>query len=232
MKMNKILVTVTALVFALTAVDAASARERTRTTTGKNGRSVTVNKDRVRTDKGSFSNTGTYTRTGANGETRSGSYTGTSDRTKTEDGFAVDKSGEVTTGKGNTYNVDANSSYSYSTDNGWQRTGNTSVTNSSGEVVRTTSGSADVTDSGLVREGTVTGRKGNTYNVDSTTTKGTEGGLTKSSTVTNSAGEVVGGSTKNATYEYIPGQGWVKTVSGTTQSGETIERTTTNSPTP
>jgi hypothetical protein len=58
------------------------------------------------------------------------------------------------------------------------------------------------------------------------------GGYDKTTTRTNSAGEVVGGSTQDINYSYIPGQGWTKTVTGTRNNGQPINRTVTSTPIP
>ncbi|WP_218080868.1 hypothetical protein [Anthocerotibacter panamensis] len=229
--MNKFSLTGVALLVTLSFLPPAMARERTRTFSSSSGRAFSSQSNRIRTGPGAFSNSGTYTRTGLNGQSRSGSFDTTDTRTRNADGsITTNGSGQITAGNGSIYNLNRNGTRTQ-TDAGYQRNGSSTITNSSGNVVgsRSSTSSYDNTTNTGTKESTIT-RNGQTRTIDSTLTKQEDGSFQKATTVTNSSGQVIGGSNTNAKYNYVPGQGWTKTVTGTTNSGNTINGTVTTGP--
>lgn len=168
--LRKITITLCAFCFiALSSGEALAQRNRTRT--GANGGTAVSTGQVQRQGGGAYSNSGQKTWTGPNGNNGSATTSGNGKWSRTENGANNTYNGQVTTGQGNTYDVDHQADYGYDQDDGVTRDGSTEVTNEQGETLGTgsSSGSAKYGE-GYQSERTQTGPQGRA------TTKSTRGG--------------------------------------------------------
>ncbi|MEN9224938.1 MAG: hypothetical protein Q6L60_10340 [Thermostichus sp. HHBFW_bins_43] len=224
---------VTALLVALTLAPSAQAQPRQRTRITTTQPSLTIRGERTSTGPGSFSNAGSYTRTGPNGGSGSGTYSGQGSR-RLIPGQGVEGvySGQITTERGQTWNLNHQHNTTR-TDEGWQRQGHTTVQNAEGETVG--SNSAIIKGQpgeGRQRTGQFDTARGQSLTTESSGTPTRPGQWRRKTRVFDGEGELLGGSDTDVQYQLMPGQGWVKTVDGSTLNGQPIRRTTTVNPNP
>jgi len=231
--MNKLLALSSTLLLSLTLATPTFARGRNFSFTGGGGRNLSVNNYTNRTGSGTYSRYGNYTGTGTGGGTRSGTYSGMGTYGRTSEGRYSNYTGTVNANNGNTYNVGQESKTTNLGNGSYERVGGTTITDSNGNLVRGRSTDSSYNSAtGLDRTTTNTTKNGQTYTTNATVVKDPTGGYDKTTTTTNSAGQVVGGSTQDIGYAYTPGQGWTKTVTGTRNNGQAINRTITSTPIP
>ena len=176
---NLMLTLCTLALVSLTTGEALAQRNRTRT--GTAGGTATSTGQVQNNGGGSYSNSGHKSWTGPNGRNGSATTTGSGQVTGAPgEGVKNSYNGEVTTGQGNTYDVDHQADYGYDQDEGVTRDGSTDVTNEQGQSVGSgsSSGSAKYGE-GYQSERTQTGPQGHS------TTKSVRGGKSGSGTYRN-----------------------------------------------
>lgn len=216
----------------LTSWDPALAQQtRKRTATGSSGRSLTTTRQVTPTGNGTFTQSGTFTRIDPHNRSVSGSFSGSGSRSWSPDqGLTRTSTGEVTTSKDRSILIDRNHTTTVVEGEGLQRTGDTTITNAEGEVLGTSTNTSTLDAAGVESSTILTGRTGQSARVDSVVTPESDSRFLRSTTVSNSAGDPLGGAATTIDYERTPGQGWTKQITGTTNSGQAIDRTVTNEP--
>lgn len=224
---------VAALLMALSLVPSAQAqpRQRTRITTTQPGGSLEISGERTSTGPGSFSHSGSYTRTRPNGGSGSGTYSGQGSRQFIPgQGVEGEYSGQITSNRGQNWNLNHQHNTTR-TDEGWQRQGSTTVQNAAGEPVGSSSAIIKgQPGEGWQRSGQLHNARGQSLTTESSGTPTGPGQWRRKTRVFNGEGELLGGSDTDVQYQFVPGQGWVKTVEGNTLNGQPIRRTSTASP--
>ncbi len=219
----------TLLILTLPLTDAGLARTRSRTVTSQGGGTLTQVRQRQATGDGSYSQSGSFVLTGQEGGSRSGTFSGQGQIERTPgQGISNTSSGEITTDQGRIFNVNRSATTSR-TDSGLSRSADLIVTNASGEVIRSASSSSILENQQLTHTTDLTSPRG-TYQVNSTVTPQGDQTFQRRTSVSNSSGETVAGSTVDIGIEFTPGEGWVKTVTGSTDNGNPIQRTVENVP--
>ncbi len=229
-----LLVAALLVAWVLAPVAQAQTRQRTRITTTQSGGSLILNGERTSKGPGTFTNSGTYTRTGPNGGSSSGTYSGQGSRRFIPgQGVEGDYSGQVTTQRGQNWHLNHQHTTTR-TDEGWQRQGNTTVQNTAGETVGSSSAILKgQPGEGWQRTGQFNNARGQSWTTESSGTPTGPGQWQRETRVFNAEGELIGGSDtvrvdaphrpedESGTesfvqYQFMPGQGWVKTVEGNT----------------
>lgn len=217
------------LILTIPLSDTGLARTRSRTVTGQGGGTFTQVRQRQATGNGSYSQSGSFALTGQDGRSRSGTYSGQGQIERIPgQGITNTSSGEITTDQGRIFNVTRSATTSR-TDSGLSRGAELSVTNESGEEIRSASSTSTLENQQLTHITDLTTPRG-TYQVNSTVIPQGDQTLQRRTSVSNSSGETVGGSTVDIGIEFTPGEGWIKTITGSTDNGRPIQRTVENVP--
>ncbi|MCF2972582.1 hypothetical protein L1047_15410 [Synechococcus sp. Nb3U1] len=226
-----LLVAALLMVLSLASSARAQPRQRTRITTTQPAGSLNISGERTSTGPGSFSHSGSYTRTGSNGGSGSGTYSGQGSRQFIPgQGVEGEYAGQITTEQGQNWHINHQHT-TIRTDEGWQRQGNTTVQNAAGETVGSSSAIIKgQPGEGWQRTGQLHNARGQSLTTESSGTPTGPGQRRLKTRVFNGEGELLGGSDTDVQYQFVPGQGWVKTVEGNTLNGQPIRRTTTASP--
>jgi hypothetical protein len=217
----------------LAPVAQAQPRQHTRIATTQSGGSLHISGERISSGPGTFTHSGSYTRTGPNGGSGSGTYSGQGSRRFIPgQGVEGDYSGQVTTRQGQNWHLNHQHTTTR-TDEGWQRQGNNTVQNTAGETVGSSSAILKgQPGEGWQRTGQFNNARGQSWTTESSGTPTGPGQWQRKTRVFDGEGELIGGSDTDVQYQFVPGQGWVKTVEGNTLNGQPIRRTTTVSPNP
>ncbi|MFQ3585919.1 MAG: hypothetical protein SNJ85_13555 [Cyanobacteriota bacterium] len=233
MRFRLALIPLLLLAFGLSPTAQAQTRQRTRITTTPSSGSLTTSGERTSTGPGTFTHSGSYTRTGPNGGSGSGTYSGQGSRRFIPgQGVEGEYSGQVTSERGQTWQLNHQHTTTR-TDEGWQRQGNTTVENAAGETVGSSSAIIKgQPGEGWQRTGQFSKARGQSVTTESSGTPTGPGQRQRKTRIFNGEGELLGGSDTDVQYQFVPGQGWVKTVEGNTLNGHPIRRTTTVNPHP
>jgi hypothetical protein len=218
----------TLLMLTLPLSDAGLARTRSRTVTHQGG-TLTQVRQRQATGNGSYSQSGSFNLTDKEGGSRSGTFSGQGQIERTPgQGISNISSGEISTDQGRIFNVNRSATTSR-TESGLSRSADLSVRNEAGEEIRSASSTSTLENQQLTHTTDLTIPRGS-YQVNSIVTSQGDQTLQRRTSVSTSSGETVAGSTVDIGIDFTPGEGWVKTVTGSTDKGHPIERTVVNVP--